>query len=132
MVPPDDLTLVTWSQSVQCNPLYPPVDIQPIPCFMYSSTTSKYNQQFPALERRMDPITSRTSKLFVNPNKVQPGGKLKPLTQAEEVMNWKSENMVAQNDILQNLDRKVDKIVEKVEVADDISRISLRKCKSIT
>lgn len=67
----------------------------------------------------MDPITSRISKLFINLNEVYPDGKLKPLTQAEEVLNCQSESMVTQNDILLNLDRKANKIVEKVEEADE-------------
>ncbi|CAK8532210.1 unnamed protein product [Lathyrus sativus] len=86
---------------------------------MYSTTTLEYNRQFLALEGKMDPIISRTSKLFIHPSEVQPDGKLKPLTQAEEVLNWQSENMVSLNEILQNLDKKVDKIAEKIDETDE-------------
>ncbi|KAI5427920.1 hypothetical protein KIW84_033083 [Lathyrus oleraceus] len=61
----------------------------------------------------------RTSKPFIHPSEVQPDGKLKPLTKAEEVLNWKSENMVSQNEILQNLGKRVDKIVEKIDETDE-------------
>ncbi|KAI5427422.1 hypothetical protein KIW84_032731 [Lathyrus oleraceus] len=67
----------------------------------------------------MDPITDRTSKPFIHPSEVQPNGKLKPLTQAEEVLNWQSENMVSQNEILQNIDKKVHKIAEKIDKTDE-------------
>ncbi|KAI5439436.1 hypothetical protein KIW84_025001 [Lathyrus oleraceus] len=86
---------------------------------MYSSTTPEYDRQFPSLERKVDPITGRTSKPFIHPNEVQPDGKLKPLTQAEGVLNWQSENMVSQNEILQNLDKRVDKIAEKIDETDE-------------
>ncbi|KAI5447337.1 hypothetical protein KIW84_014979 [Lathyrus oleraceus] len=107
-LPPNDPTLVTWSPTDHCKSLHPPVVVQPIPCFTYSATTPEYDRQFPSLERKMDPITGRTSKPFIHPSKVQPDGKLKPLTQAEEVLNWQSKNMVSQNEILQNLDKRVD------------------------
>ncbi|KAI5428604.1 hypothetical protein KIW84_033560 [Lathyrus oleraceus] len=59
--------------------------------------------------------TGRTSKPFIHPSEVQSDGKLKPLTQAEEVLNWQSKNMVSQNEIFQNLDKLVDKIAEKID-----------------
>ncbi|CAK8566538.1 unnamed protein product [Lathyrus sativus] len=94
---------------------------------MYTTTTSKYDRQFPALERKMGPVTSRTSKPFIHPSEVQPDAKLKPLTQAEEVLNWQSENMVSQNEILQNLDKKVDKIAEKIDKTDEDLKVLSQK-----
>ncbi|KAI5404277.1 hypothetical protein KIW84_051435 [Lathyrus oleraceus] len=67
----------------------------------------------------MDPITGITSKPFIHPNEVQPDGKLKPLTQAEEVINWKLENIISQNDILNFFDKKVDKIAEKIDETNE-------------
>ncbi|CAK8544249.1 unnamed protein product [Lathyrus sativus] len=67
---------------------------------MYSTTIPEYDRQFPSLERKMDQITGRTSKPFIHLTEVHPNGKLKPLTQAEEVLNWQFENMVSQNEIL--------------------------------
>lgn len=46
-----------------------------------------------------------TCKPFIHPNKVQTNGKLNPLTKAVEVLNWQSEDTVAQNDIVHNLDK---------------------------
>ncbi|KAI5420414.1 hypothetical protein KIW84_044273 [Lathyrus oleraceus] len=97
LLPPDDPTLVTWSPTNHCKALHPPAVVQQTPCFMYSVATSEYERQFPSMERKMDPITGRTSKPFIHPSEVQPDGKLKPLSQAEEVLNWQSENMVSQN-----------------------------------
>ncbi|KAI5414112.1 hypothetical protein KIW84_058307 [Lathyrus oleraceus] len=113
LLPPDDPTLVTWSPTDHCKSLHSPTVVQPIPCFIYSAATPEYDRQFPSLERKMDPITGRTSKPFIHPSEVLPDGKLKPLTQAEEVLNWQSKNMVSQNEILQNLDKRVDKIAKK-------------------
>ncbi|KAI5411213.1 hypothetical protein KIW84_056372 [Lathyrus oleraceus] len=95
LLPPDDPTLVTWSPTDHCKSLHPPTVVQPIPHFMYSAATPEYERQFPSLERKMDPIT------------------------AEEVLNWQSENMVSQNEILQSLDKRVDKIAEKIDETDD-------------
>ncbi|KAI5423648.1 hypothetical protein KIW84_030028 [Lathyrus oleraceus] len=119
LLPPDDPTLVTWSPTDHCKSPHPPTVVQPIPCFMYSTAIPKHERQFPSPERKMDPITGRTSKPFIHPSEVQPDGKLKPLTQAEEVLNWQSENMVSQNEILQSLDKRVDKIAEKIDETDD-------------
>lgn len=127
MLPPDDPTLVTWSPTDHCKSLHPPTVVQPIPCFMYSAATPEYERQFPSLERKMDPITSRTSKPFIHPSEVQPDGKLKPLTQAEEVLNWQSENMVSQNEILQSLDKRVDKIAEKIDETNDNLKVLSQK-----
>ncbi|KAI5429496.1 hypothetical protein KIW84_034183 [Lathyrus oleraceus] len=127
LLPPDDPTLVTWSPTDHCKPLHPPTVVQPIPCFMYSAAIPEYERQFPSLERKMDPITGRTSKPFIHPSEVQPDGKLKPLTQAEEVLNWQSENMVSQNEILQSLDKRVDKIAEKIDETDDNLKVLSQK-----
>ncbi|KAI5400362.1 hypothetical protein KIW84_065304 [Lathyrus oleraceus] len=127
LLPPDDPTLVTWSPTDHCKSLHPPIVVQPIPCFMYSAATPEYEQQFPSLERKMDPITGRTSKPFIHPSEVQPDGKLKPLTQAEEVLNWQSENMVSQNEILQSHDKRVDKIAEKIDETDDNLKVLSQK-----
>ncbi|KAI5403929.1 hypothetical protein KIW84_051178 [Lathyrus oleraceus] len=75
----------------------------------------------------MDPITSRTSKPFIHPNEVQPDEKLKPLTQAEEVLNWQSENMVSQNEIFQSLDKRVDKTAEKIDETNDNLKVLSQK-----
>ncbi|KAI5423649.1 hypothetical protein KIW84_030029 [Lathyrus oleraceus] len=127
LLPPDDPTLVTWSPTDHCKSPHPPTVVQPIPCFMYSTATPEHERQFPSPERKMDPITGRTSKPFIHPSEVQPDGKLKPLTQAEEVLNWQSENMVSQNEILQSLDKRVDKIAEKIDETDDNLKVLSQK-----
>lgn len=67
----------------------------------------------------MNPITNITFKPFVHPNEVHPDRKLIHLTQDEEVLNWKSVDMVAENDNLHNLDKMVDKISEKIDETYD-------------
>ena len=57
----------------------------PIPCIMFSSTS--YEQDFPSLDRKTDPITKVSSKLHIIPIEVGLEGKLKSPSQAEEVLN---------------------------------------------
>lgn len=94
---------------------------------MYSATTPEYDREFPSLEKKIDPITSKTLKPFIHPSEVRPDGKLKPLTQAEEVLNWQSQNMVFQNEILQNLDKRVDKITKKIDETDEYLKVLSQK-----
>ena len=48
---------------------------------------SHYEADFPALERKSNPTTQTHTKPFIQPTEVQPDGKLKPLTQAKEILN---------------------------------------------
>ncbi|XP_014619596.1 uncharacterized protein [Glycine max] len=58
----------------------------PIPCMMFASTTS-YDQEFPSLDRKADPVTKVSTKPYIIPTEVGPEGKLKSPSQAEEVLN---------------------------------------------
>jgi len=57
----------------------------PIPCMMFSSTL--YDQEFPSLDRKIDPMTKVSTKPYIIPTEVGPKGKLKSPSQAEEVLN---------------------------------------------
>ena len=49
-----------------------------IPCMMFSSTS--YNQEFPSLDREIDPVTKVSTKPYIIPMEVGPEGKLRALT----------------------------------------------------
>jgi len=60
----------------------------PIPCMMFNTTSS---EDFPPLERKTDPVSRISSKPHVVSQEVGSDGKMKPLSQAEEVLNWQTE-----------------------------------------
>ena len=62
---------------------------------MFASSSAAYGAEFLALERKTNPTTQTHTKPFVQPTEVQQDGKLKPLTQVEEVLNWQTENLLA-------------------------------------
>ena len=82
---------------------------------MFASSSATYGTEFPALERNINPTTQTHTKPFVQPTKVQPDRKLKPLTQAKEVLNWKIENSLAQNSLLMKINQKVESLTPAVE-----------------
>lgn len=85
--PPNDSSLVTWSPidtKTRCKHLDTLSFPQPIPCMMFSS----YRHEFPALERKTNLTTKLGTKWTIQQNEVLPNGKLKPLRQAKEILNW--------------------------------------------
>ncbi|WVZ06035.1 hypothetical protein V8G54_019381 [Vigna mungo] len=85
----------------------------PIPCFMISG--SNYEQEFPSLERTVDPTTRISTKPNICPLEIGPDGRSKPLTQAEEVLNWQTENAKVQNFMLRRIDQKIDGLSSQVK-----------------
>jgi len=57
---------------------------------MFSSTS--YDQKFPSLHRKTDPVTKVSTKPYIIPMEVGPERKLKSPSQAEEVLNWETDN----------------------------------------
>ena len=82
---------------------------------VFASVSATYEADFPTLERKSNSTTQTHTKPFIQPTKVQPDGKLKPLTQAEEVLNWQTENSLAQNSLLTKINQKVDGLMSVVE-----------------
>ena len=122
--PPEDPDLITWSlpQNVLNSFSYknlvptPPVPtILEISCMMFASSLATYGADFLALERKSNPTTQTHTKPFIQPTEVQSDGKLKPLTQVEEVLNWQTENSLAQNSLLTKINQKVDSLMTVVE-----------------
>jgi len=88
----------------------------PIPCMMFNTASS---EDFPPLEKKTDPVSRISSKPHVVSQEVGSDGKMKPLSQAEEVLNWQTENARAQNSILQRLDQKMETISMHLEKSDE-------------
>ncbi|WVY95104.1 hypothetical protein V8G54_034192 [Vigna mungo] len=88
----------------------------PIPCFMIFG--SNYEQEFPSLERTVDPTTRISTKPNISPSEIGPDGRSKPLTQAEEVLNWQTENAKVQNFMLRRIDQKIDGLSSQVKNTD--------------
>ncbi|RDX90397.1 hypothetical protein CR513_27752, partial [Mucuna pruriens] len=63
-------------------------------------TESTYEQEFPSLERKVDPVIKITTKTNISSSEIGPDERSKPLSQAEEVLNWQTENAKVQNSIL--------------------------------
>ncbi|KAL0444653.1 UNVERIFIED_CONTAM: polyprotein [Sesamum latifolium] len=82
----------------------------PQPCMMF-----QYDTDFPPMERYVDSAQKYSSKPYVQNNVVDSEGKLKPLTQAEEVLNWQTTNARAQNRSLTTLDTKMDQVLAKLD-----------------
>ncbi|KAL0292874.1 UNVERIFIED_CONTAM: polyprotein [Sesamum calycinum] len=70
---------------------------KPQSCMMF-----QYETDFPPMEN----------------NVVDTEGKLKPLTQAEEVLNWQTTNARAQNRSLTTLDAKMDRVLSRVQTTE--------------
>ena len=84
---------------------------------MFSSTS--YEQEFPSLDRKTDPVTKVSTKPHIIPIEVGLEGKLKSPSQAEEVLNWQTNNARAQNHLFKRIDEKIDKIYTQVSISDE-------------
>ncbi|KAI9107286.1 hypothetical protein K1719_021674 [Acacia pycnantha] len=73
-----------------------------------------YEQEFPPLERRVDQNTKVPSKPYIVPNIVDAQGNYQS-SQAEEVLNWQTQNAVSQNIALRRIDYKLDSLTTKTD-----------------
>jgi len=73
------------------------------------------DEDFPTLERKSDPEKGISSKPFIQSTEILPEGTYKPLSQAEEVLNWQISNSLSQNSLLKVIEKKVDKMTESFQ-----------------
>ena len=73
---------------------------------MYQPTNS-YDDDFPTLQEQVKDRV-RTLPQVHNPQGVDADGRPKQVTQAEDVLNWQSQNAIAQNYVLHRIESKVD------------------------
>ena len=76
----------------------------PIQSWMMFSSSS-YQEQFPPLEKQIDPQTKVTTKLFVH-SPVTPYGQLEEPKPFEVVLNWQTQNPMAQNLAFRSFDKQ--------------------------
>ena len=81
-------------------------DPSPIPCMMMTP--------FPSPDPVQDPQTFKPSRGFISQNTIDHTGRRSSLTQSEEVLNWQSKNALVQNQMLQQIDQKVDHVSNEV------------------
>ncbi|KAH9734692.1 hypothetical protein KPL71_017458 [Citrus sinensis] len=100
-----------------CNyfPPQPPPDpkppVHPIrSCLMFSSQS--YEESFPPLEKQTDTQTRVISKHFVQSLATASGQPEEP-KQYEAVLNWQTKNANAQNQTLQQLRKKIDRVANQ-------------------
>ncbi|KAH9671198.1 hypothetical protein KPL70_017265 [Citrus sinensis] len=72
-------------------------------CMMFSSNS--YQEQFPHLEKQIDPQTKVSTKPFVH-SPVTPNGQLEEPKPFEAVLNWQTQNVRAQKSAFRSLDEK--------------------------
>jgi hypothetical protein len=90
---------------------------------MYQPTQS-YDDDFPALQEQVKDRVWTLPQVH-NPQGVDADGRPKQVTQAEAVLNWQSQNAIAQNSVLHRIESKVDLVqtnLKKMTVSVD-SRI---------
>ncbi|KAH9698090.1 hypothetical protein KPL71_023877 [Citrus sinensis] len=85
------------------------------PCMMFSS--SSYQEQFPPLEKQIDPQTKVTTKPFVY-SPITPNGQLEEPKPFEAVPNWQTQNARAQNSAFRSLDEKIEKVAFQIKQTD--------------
>nr|TKR90937.1 hypothetical protein D5086_0000228410 [Populus alba] len=95
-----------------------------VPTFSMYQPTNSYDDDFPALQEQVKDRV-RTLPQVHNPQGVNADGRSKQVTQAEAVLNWQSQNAIAQNSVLHRIESKVDLVqtnLKKMTVSVD-SRI---------
>ncbi|KAI9083358.1 hypothetical protein K1719_034724 [Acacia pycnantha] len=89
----------------------PPGPAQPIPCI---AMLNPYEQESPLLERKYNENTRVFSRPYVVPNIVDSQGHYQS-SAIEEVLNWKTQNVVSQNLALKRIDSKLDSLALKTD-----------------
>ncbi|XP_048230557.1 uncharacterized protein LOC125370129 [Ricinus communis] len=78
-----------------------------VPCFMVNP------EEFPPLERKENEQSKAPTRPFIMKDTIQPAGSLAPLSAAEEVLNWQTNNAVAQNRYLKKIDNRLSEVYER-------------------
>ncbi|KAF3442844.1 hypothetical protein FNV43_RR16762 [Rhamnella rubrinervis] len=87
--------------------------VRPIqPCMMFAFKSQTYNSQFPPLGRQDHPDLKTSSRPYVRQKEVMLDGSRKSLTQEAEVLNWQTLNSQAQNQMLTQIDTKLDRVAQ--------------------
>ena len=80
-------------------------------------SSSSYQEQFPPLEKQIDPQKKVTIKPFVH-SPVTLNGQLEEPKPFEAVLNWQTQNARVHNSAFRSLDEKIEKVASQVKQAD--------------
>jgi hypothetical protein len=83
--------------------------------------TRLYDDDFPALQEQVKDRVRILPQVH-NPQGVDADGRPKQVTQAEAVLNWQSQNAIAQNSVIHRIESKVDLVqinLKKMTVSVD-------------
>ncbi|GMN19044.1 hypothetical protein TIFTF001_049884 [Ficus carica] len=114
----------TGQQPIAPMQMTPPVALPQI-CMM---SPANYEEDYPPLQpaTTSDGIETRQPKVL-NSRTVEPDGTFKRVAPAEAVLNWQSENLIAQNKVLRKIDHKLSQVDSKI----DQSNIVLMRSQTI-
>ncbi|GMN62562.1 hypothetical protein TIFTF001_031655 [Ficus carica] len=73
-----------------------------------------YEEEFPPLQTLTKEGSTQQPKIL-NPRAVEPDGSTKKIGPAEAVLNWQSENLIAQNKVLQKIDARLTQVDSKID-----------------
>ncbi|GMN49672.1 hypothetical protein TIFTF001_018844 [Ficus carica] len=114
----------TGQQPITPMQMTPPMTLPQI-CMM---SPVNYEEDFPPLQPATtnDGIEIRQPKVL-NSRTVEPDGTFKRVASVEAVLNWQSENLIAQNKVLQKINNKLSQVDSKI----DQSNIGLIRSQTI-
>lgn len=70
---------------------------------------------FPPLEQTLDLVTKARQVWKIKPQAIRPNGTQEPVSSIEAILNWQSQNVVVQNQVLMNIDQAAEKIKQRLE-----------------
>ncbi|GMN70487.1 hypothetical protein TIFTF001_039528 [Ficus carica] len=73
-----------------------------------------YEEEFPPLQTTTKDGSTQQPNVL-NPRTVEPDGTTKKLSSTEAVLNWQSENLIAQNKVPQKIDNKISQVESKID-----------------
>jgi len=88
-----------------------------VPTISMYQSTRPYDDDFPTLQEQVKDRV-RTLPQVHNPQGVDADGRPKQVTQAEAVLNWQSQNAIAQNSVLHRIESKVDLVQTNLKKND--------------
>jgi len=92
-----------------------------VPTISMYQPTRLYDDDFPALQEQVKDRVRILPQVH-NPQGVDADGRPKQVTEAEAVLNWQSQNAIAQNSVIHRIESKVDLVqinLKKITVSVD-------------
>ncbi|KAG5255169.1 movement protein [Salix suchowensis] len=100
-----------------------------VPTIAMYQPTRPYDDDFPTLQEQVKDKV-RSLPLVHNPPGVDADGRPKQVTQAEAVLNWQSQNAIAQNSVLHRIESKKEQEIQSLKIQLKSLQNELAKSKS--